>query len=193
MHVMKVTAESGLCVLLKVQLWLGDTVPSAFGDSTPHGKEWCCGQSCRRAKGGFDDCEAECYFHTFYSRAHTNVPDKTPALVTCLIPGRLSGLHCTWLEMVQTQRGLNYCTIFATPPDSTAIATTTGSWFTDSFLAILQRDSIVLRDLLPAIIKEVKHNRRDSTQGNEEEIMIPTYLSIGDLIHFCARLGCDIL
>lgn len=80
----------------------------------------------------------------------------------------------TWKRFCQSEQGRNTYIILATPPGTDAMATTTGSLFTDAFIHTIKKDGMMLMQLLPAICDELTaaHNRRqDASQG---DLQLPT-------------------
>lgn len=80
----------------------------------------------------------------------------------------------SWSEMVQSEVGINYLTIMATPPRASAVATLDSTWATDGFINVIENMTVLpLSELLPTMIDEVIQHKRKVVSGKHGNIQIP--------------------
>lgn len=76
-------------------------------------------------------------------------------------------------ELTQSERGMEFITILATSPGTTAIATRSGSFFTDSFIeAVKQTPGMELNNLKNEITKHITGRKR---AGQKHNLQLPQY------------------
>lgn len=88
--------------------------------------------------------------------------------------GRRKSTKTKLKELKTSDRGLEFITILATPPGTSAIETRTGTFFTDSFIKAVADPKLKLVDLKSEITEHIKTRERGNTSdsGNRQ---LPVY------------------